>query len=46
MATAQRVETRVVVMLGGADDDLPGVLPRDADASQIDAAIRGGLPPA
>jgi DNA-binding CsgD family transcriptional regulator len=33
-------ETRVVVMLGGADDDLPGVLPRDANASQIDAAIR------
>jgi len=29
-----------VVMLGGADDDLPGVLSRDADASQIDAAIR------
>lgn len=33
-------ETRRVVALGGADDDLPGVLPRDADASQIDAAIR------
>jgi DNA-binding CsgD family transcriptional regulator len=33
-------ETRTVVMLGGADDDLPGLLPRDADASQIDAAIR------
>lgn len=33
-------ETRPVVALGGADDDSPGVLPRDADASQIDAAIR------
>jgi DNA-binding NarL/FixJ family response regulator len=33
-------ETRPVVSLGGADDDLPGVLPGDADASQIDAAIR------
>jgi DNA-binding CsgD family transcriptional regulator len=33
-------EPRTVVMLGGADDDLPGVLPRDADAIQIDAAIR------
>jgi DNA-binding CsgD family transcriptional regulator len=33
-------EARTVVMLGGADDDLPGVLPRDADASQIDAALR------
>jgi DNA-binding NarL/FixJ family response regulator len=33
-------ETRTVVALGGADEDLPGVLPRDADASQIDAAIR------
>jgi len=33
-------ETRAVVALGGADDDLPGVLPRDADAAQIDAAIR------
>lgn len=33
-------ETRPVVTLGGADDDLPGVLPGDADASQIDAAIR------
>jgi DNA-binding NarL/FixJ family response regulator len=33
-------ETRPVVALGGADDDLPGVLSRDADASQIDAAIR------
>jgi DNA-binding CsgD family transcriptional regulator len=29
-----------VVTLGGADDALPGLLPRDADASQIDAAIR------
>ncbi|THD53552.1 MAG: response regulator transcription factor [Bradyrhizobium sp.] len=33
-------ETRPVVTLGGADEDLAGVLPRDADASQIDAAIR------
>jgi DNA-binding CsgD family transcriptional regulator len=33
-------ETRPVVTLGGADDDLAGVLPRVADASQIDAAIR------
>jgi len=33
-------ETRPVVTLGGADDDLPGVLSADADASQIDAAIR------
>ena len=33
-------ETRPVVTLGGADDDLSGVLSGDADASQIDAAIR------
>ena len=33
-------ETRPVVLLGGADRDLPGVLSRDADANQIDAAIR------
>ncbi len=33
-------ETRPVVMLGGSDHDLAGVLPRDASASQIDAAIR------
>jgi two-component system nitrate/nitrite response regulator NarL len=33
-------EVRPVVTLGGAEDDVPGVLPRDADASQIDAAIR------
>ena len=33
-------EARPVVTLGGTDDDLPGVLPRDADANQIDAAIR------
>jgi DNA-binding CsgD family transcriptional regulator len=33
-------ETRPVVTLGGVDHDLPGVLPRDAGASQIDAAIR------
>ena len=33
-------ESRAVVAFGGADQDAPGVLPRDADASQIDAAIR------
>jgi DNA-binding CsgD family transcriptional regulator len=33
-------ETRPVVSLGGADGDLAGVLSRQADASQIDAAIR------
>jgi DNA-binding CsgD family transcriptional regulator len=33
-------ETRPVITLGGADHDLPGVLSRDADKSQIDAAIR------
>jgi DNA-binding CsgD family transcriptional regulator/fructose-specific component phosphotransferase system IIB-like protein len=33
-------ETRLVVMLGGIDNDRPGVLPRDANASQIDAALR------
>jgi DNA-binding CsgD family transcriptional regulator len=33
-------ESRPVVALGGADRDLPGVLPRDAGLSQIDAAIR------
>ena len=33
-------ETRPVVILGGTDHDLPGVLSRDADANQIDAAIR------
>jgi DNA-binding NarL/FixJ family response regulator len=33
-------ETRNVIVLGGAEDDSPGVLPRDAEASQIDAAIR------
>ncbi len=33
-------ETRPVVILGGTDHDLPGVLSRDAGASQIDAAIR------
>jgi DNA-binding CsgD family transcriptional regulator len=33
-------ETRPVVALGGADDDLAGVLSRDASASQIDAALR------
>ena len=35
-----RNETRPVVSLGGADHDLPGVLPREAGAGQIDAAIR------
>jgi DNA-binding NarL/FixJ family response regulator len=33
-------ETRPVVSLGAADQDLPGVLARDATATQIDAAIR------
>ena len=33
-------ETRPVVSLGGADEDLPGLLRGDADANQIDAAIR------
>src|ERR1700686_2011834 len=33
-------ETRPVVALGGVDADLAGVLSRDADARQIDAAIR------
>jgi DNA-binding CsgD family transcriptional regulator len=33
-------ETRIVVALGGPEDGSPGLLPRDADASQIDAAIR------
>ncbi|MGA2290520.1 response regulator transcription factor [Bradyrhizobium sp.] len=33
-------ETRPVVTLGGADDDVPGGLARHASASQIDAAIR------
>lgn len=33
-------ETRPVVTLGGADHDRAGVLARDADARQIDAAIR------
>jgi DNA-binding CsgD family transcriptional regulator len=37
---APRSETRPVVTLGGADHDLPGVLSRHANASQIDAAIR------
>jgi DNA-binding CsgD family transcriptional regulator len=35
-----RSETRSVVTLGGADHDLPGVLSRHANPSQIDAAIR------
>jgi DNA-binding NarL/FixJ family response regulator len=33
-------ETRPVVTLGGADRDLGGVLSREANANQIDAAIR------
>jgi len=33
-------EARPVVMLGGADHDRAGLLSRDADARQIDAAIR------
>jgi DNA-binding NarL/FixJ family response regulator len=33
-------EIRPVITLGGADYELPGVLSRDAGASQIDAAIR------
>jgi DNA-binding CsgD family transcriptional regulator len=33
-------ETRTVVSLGGADRDLGGVLSREANAGQIDAAIR------
>ena len=33
-------ESRLVVALGDADEEAPGLLPRDADASQIDAAIR------
>jgi DNA-binding NarL/FixJ family response regulator len=33
-------EIRPVVALGGADDDLAGVLSRDASANQIDAALR------
>jgi DNA-binding CsgD family transcriptional regulator len=33
-------ETRAVVTLGGADRDFGGVLSREANASQIDAAIR------
>jgi DNA-binding CsgD family transcriptional regulator len=33
-------EVRPVVTLGGADDSLSALLPRDADPSQIDAAIR------
>jgi hypothetical protein len=35
-----RGETRPIVSLGGADQDLPGVLSRHADPNQIDAAIR------
>jgi DNA-binding CsgD family transcriptional regulator len=35
-----RGETRLLVSLGGADRDVPGVLSCDASASQIDAAIR------
>jgi DNA-binding CsgD family transcriptional regulator len=37
---APRGETRPVIALGGTDRDPPGVLPGNADANQIDAAIR------
>jgi DNA-binding CsgD family transcriptional regulator len=33
-------ETRLVVALGGGEEDSPGMLSRDAGARQIDAAIR------
>src|SRR5262249_6849217 len=33
-------ESRLVVALGGVDEEAPGLLPRDAEASQIDAAVR------
>jgi len=33
-------ETRRLIALGGADQTLPGLLPRDANPDQIDAAIR------
>jgi DNA-binding NarL/FixJ family response regulator len=33
-------ETRSVVTLGGTGDDRPGMLPRNASADQIDAALR------
>ena len=33
-------EGRPFVTLGGTDNDQPGLLPRDADATQIDAALR------
>jgi DNA-binding NarL/FixJ family response regulator len=35
-----RDESRPVVTLGGSGDDRPGVLSRNADADQIDAALR------
>ena len=35
-------ETRPVVALGGADDDLSGVLPRDADAKPDRCRDTGG----
>jgi DNA-binding NarL/FixJ family response regulator len=37
---APRGETRPVLMLGGGDQDRAGLLSRNADARQIDAAIR------
>ncbi len=37
-------ETRPVVTLGGAGDEPAGVLSRNADANQIDAASRAGPP--
>ena len=33
-------ESRPLVTLGGSDDDVAAALPRDANANQIDAAIR------
>jgi DNA-binding CsgD family transcriptional regulator len=36
-----RIEGLPIVTLGGANYGLPGVLSPDADASQIDAALRG-----
>ena len=33
-------EVRPTVALGGADQESPGLLPRDANAQQIDAALR------
>ena len=38
---APSAEARPTVTLGGADHESPGVLSRDANACQIDAALRG-----